>query len=610
MMSGDLHNMAAERLEKFLGDPFCSDNSFTFLRAVEYDERDEYPEQFCNLLNDWQLADYYIPGHCGGQLTNYGELISLLRVVARRDLTTVIAHAKTFLGGAPVWVGGESEQQRRLAQKIKSRDQISLALTERNHGSDLLAGELRATPTSHGYCLSGEKWLINNATRGAALSVLARTDTRQGPRSFSVFFVEKEELDATRFRPLAAVKTYGIRGADISGLGFDNCVVPAASLVGQLGSGLEIMLKSLQLTRTIVPALSLGAADTALRTTLRFLRSRRLYGKNALDMPYIQTQLVDAFIDLLICECVSVSAARSIHVIPDQMSVLSAIAKYFVPTVVDNSLKNMAVLLGARHYLRQEHDAGIYQKILRDHSIVGIFDGNTALNLDAISLQLRHLSAEITRNKSEKTEQSKRLEAIFNLTEILPDFDVTRLALLNRGRNDVMQGLALMRDALVDCNARSESDTGSEIMAAILPAIERVIVKIKKCDHRVVELSGRDAEPGVSVEMMELARQYCFAHASAACLQMWWYNRSSLGDFVGRGEWLVLALDRLERELNPGIYACSNDLVTRVSQSLIELHDNDRMFSIMPIQLARSGQLASQFQATSVVSCPKKVSCI
>lgn len=593
-MSRALHNTAAERLEEFLGDPFFRENECSFLRAVEHDERDEYPERSCNLLNDWQLADYYIPSYLGGRLANYDELISLLRVVARRDLTTVIAHAKTFLGGAPIWVGGELEQQRRLAQKIKNRDQVSLALTERNHGSDLLASELTATPTSHGYCLAGEKWLINNATRGAALTVLARTDKRQGPRSFSIFLVAKEDLDSTRYRPLAAVKTHGIRGADISGIRFDNCEVPATSLVGTLGSGLEIMLKSLQLTRTIVPALSLGAADTALRTTLRFLLSRRLYGKNAISMPYIQAQLVDAFIDLLICECVSVSAARSIHVIPEQMSVLSAIAKYFVPTIIENSLRNLAVLLGARHYLRQEHDSGIYQKILRDHSIVGIFDGNTALNLDVIALQLRHLAAETTGEKQGQLGQTERLEAIFKITETLPNFDVTRLALLNRGQNDLVQGLEPMRKAFGDFT--KYEGTKSEALTAIFRSINRLIARMQKCATRAAELSGREAEPCVSVEMMELARQYCFVHAAAACLQMWWYNRASLGGFLGRGEWLVLALDRLERELNPGIYASSSEFVARVSESLVDLYHNDQLFSIVPTQLARSGQPADHFR--------------
>jgi len=43
----------------------------------------------------------------------------------------------------------------------------------------------------------------------------------------------------------------------------------------------------------------------------------------------------DANVDLLICDCVSISAVRALQACPGQASVLSSIAKYFVPTTVE-----------------------------------------------------------------------------------------------------------------------------------------------------------------------------------------------------------------------------------------------------------------------------------
>ena len=286
----------AEALERFLGDPLES-----FRRAVELDERDEYPSEACALLDQWRFYDYYVPIELGGRLESFEEFASLIRVVARRDITVAVAHVKTYLGAVSVWLGGSDEQKRRLAETIRAGQQIALALTERTHGAAVLSSETEAIPVEGGYLLSGEKWLINNATRSTALTVFARTAKTGGPRGFSMFLVEKDQLAPSSYSHLPRVKTHGIRGADISGICFDDAAIPARALIGEPGLGLELVLKGFQITRCIVPALSLGAADTALRTTLSFALQRKLYGATIFTIPHTRQTLVDAFIDLLIC---------------------------------------------------------------------------------------------------------------------------------------------------------------------------------------------------------------------------------------------------------------------------------------------------------------------
>ena len=106
----------AEALEQFLGDPLES-----FKRAVELDERDEYPAETCGVLDQWGLNDYYVPIELGGRLESFEEFLSLVRVVARRDMTAAVAHVKTYLGAVSVWMGGSDEQKRRLAKIDRDR---------------------------------------------------------------------------------------------------------------------------------------------------------------------------------------------------------------------------------------------------------------------------------------------------------------------------------------------------------------------------------------------------------------------------------------------------------------------------------------------------------
>src|SRR5205085_5832328 len=156
-------------------------------RSADLDERDEYPQDACRALDDWGLYDYYIPRACGGRLATYPEVLGLLRAVSRRDLTVAIAHSGTFLGAVAVWLAGTPEQRCWLAALIRAGGRVALALTERDHGSDLLGNDVRATRSGESYALSGEKWLIGNATRSAAITLFARTDPDGGPRGFSLF---------------------------------------------------------------------------------------------------------------------------------------------------------------------------------------------------------------------------------------------------------------------------------------------------------------------------------------------------------------------------------------------------------------------------------------
>ncbi len=73
-------------------------------------------------------------------------MLRLLRAVSRIDLTVAAAHGKTYLGAVSTWIAGDDGAARRLGRRIADGEVVSCALTERDHGSDLLAGEVTARP--------------------------------------------------------------------------------------------------------------------------------------------------------------------------------------------------------------------------------------------------------------------------------------------------------------------------------------------------------------------------------------------------------------------------------------------------------------------------------
>jgi alkylation response protein AidB-like acyl-CoA dehydrogenase len=576
----------AEALEKDLGDPLAPDSIMSFGRVIEIDESEEFPHQEIDWLYKWKLQHHYVPANCGGEFTSFEEFVAFVRVLSRRDQTIGIAFTTLFWSFL-TWMAGSEEQKQKLARYIMDEHgAMCLGYSEREHGSDLVGGELTATKVPGGYLLNGEKWPINRATISGISYILAKTEPAGGPKCLTLFMVDKRELDPSQYYNLPKILTHGIRASDMSGIGFKDCFVPDSMRLKEEGDGLELALKGFQITRMLCAAFSHGAADTALRTTLNFAANRVLYSKKVIDIPQPRKTLVDAFLDILICDCETIGAARGFHIIPEQFSVWASVVKYFVTAQLETMVNSVYVVLGSRFYFREEHDYGIFQKVLRDNSIISMFDGSTIVNLHALILQLRQLSKYRARRKSQTMAAiQSRLEAIFSLDKPVPTFEPQKLELFGRGMDDPLQGLEIALQQLEVL--QEDADLDPDVLAKIVDLGNLVLEELNAHDEQIANSKfefGHEQSP----ELFEIAKKYCTLHAAAACLHMWLYNRKNLGDFFAKGEWLVLSLHRLLRTLRPLPYFISEAYVENVAQELLKLYREDKLFSIVPFQLARA----------------------
>lgn len=578
----------AEELERYLGAPTNPSNPFSFEQVVELDEREQYPEQACALLGGWGYSEYFIPVSSGGKLDSFERLFSIIRVTARRDMTVGVTQAMTFIASSVAWVSATDRQKRQLASVIKGGCAVAIGLHEKSHGNDLLACELEARRDREGFRLSGEKWSIGNPQRAAAIIVFARTNSNGGLRGFSLFLLEKKDLARGAYSYLPKLKTHGIRGHEVAGIRFHDCFVPASAMIGNEGAGLEIALKASQLTRAILPAASLGGADTALRAVLDFALSRGIYGRSAFEIPYTQSALVGVFLDLLVCDCLAICAARSLHAATDQMSVRAAVAKYFIPATIERLVAELAVVLGARYYLREGHWWGIFQKIARDVPATSIGHYSLTISLSHLAAQLQQLAMRRARSERPHDEQMRaNLEAVFSLDAPLPAFDASRLCLSCHGRDDMIDGLELELSRLREM--KGAGDAERESLNQIVALASEVVQELKQMDRTLAELASRSG-PGFnkSPEIFELAKRYCILHASSACLQMWAQNRASLGGFFADGHWLILCLERMLARLRPARPPARPSYWKSVEQELVRLHKEEKLFSIIPLQLAQA----------------------
>jgi alkylation response protein AidB-like acyl-CoA dehydrogenase len=568
-----------ERFEEVLGDPRDDGQVFSLAACVALDEREEFPAEICRALDAAGVPGFYVPERLGGRLRRLEEVFQLFRLVARRDLTAAVAHHKTFLGAVSTWVAGRPEQARELAEEVLSGTVVSWALTEAAHGSDLLASGLVAEPTAYGYRLTGEKWLINNATRADLITVLASTEPEAGARGLSLLLVDKRLLPAGSYRELPPVRTHGIRGADISGIAFDGAVVPYDAVIGEPGQGLEIVLKGFQLTRTLCAALTLGAVDRGLRLALEFALEHRVYGSGVADLPQSRRMLTEAYADLLAAEALGLFAARAAQALPGELSTASAVSKYLVPTIGDETLTRLGQLLGARAFLRGTFAHGVFQKVERDHRIVGIFDGSTVVNLNTLVSQFPFLA----RGARRAAVDEAGLGLAADPTAELPELDPALFQLVPRGGASVVNALpnAVARIAQLAADGRLPGEV-RELAEEVLEHAGRAHAEM--ADHR--------PSPTVSAEAFSLAERYCAVYAAAVCIQLWLAGAGCApkdgpaAELWIEGRWLRACLTRLLGRLRPSASVDREAVLDELFPALRAQYAQGRLLSLLDCRIA------------------------
>ncbi len=572
----------AAAMERALGDPFDPATTVSFARAMDHDEREEPPLHAFAALRDAHFAEHLVPTPAGGRMGSWESFLAMVRVVSRRDLVPAVGHGSTLLASIPVWLWGTAAQQRTLRELVTGGAFGSLAVSEDGAGSDVLSTSTRAEPTPAGYRLDGEKWLIGNGRRSAFATVFAQSEP-----SLSLFFVPRDELAPNTCRPLDKVRTLGLRSHDLSGIAFAGADIPRDAVIGRAGRGAEMLLMSLQFTRTMIGGLSLGAADTALRIGLRWAHERRLYGKEIFAIAPVREKLLEAYLDTLICDCTAIAAARALTVAPTRMSLWSAVTKYLVPVMCEDVVRDTSVVVSARYYLREGVADGMLQKMQRDLAIASIFEGTQLVQLALLASQLAYGAARgPARRESAFTaaQGTVELEALFAFASPAPDWDPSRtqLRLSHLGRDEIV-------DAWDPTAARGLGPHGDEVARladAFVGERERGLAELGRIAR------GFDTAAELPGEAFTLAREHCLIHAAAACFHTWTHNRDLLGGPFADGHWLVLCLERLLHAIGSPT-AVTAAAATRSGEHrgpaiewMLEQYRENRLFSVVPLPLA------------------------
>ncbi|MFN7974973.1 MAG: acyl-CoA dehydrogenase [Acidobacteriota bacterium] len=363
--------------------------------ALEECERSEsYPATVIDRLRDRGLADLFAEdGGAGSCVTAY-HLAALNALAARRSGSLAITLGVNALALLPVLIGGTSEQIAAIAAKVRGGSFLSLALTEIAHGSDLLAGEVKAERTAAGYAVWGDKDLVNGGSRHGVILTLARTRGRDGDRAaplagrrdFSILAVDRDDSVSVvrRWRTLPAA------AADIASVRFSGTRVAETARIGAEGDGLALIQKTLAVSRGGIGALASGAATRARELALAYARYRVLYGRPIAALPPITEHLVRLHALDLACAAMSVKAMAACNGSGIGAAPITAIAKLACVDLAEEAVSEGRQVLSAQALLR----GSPYERLVRDALLYGVFDGTRHLMVDQAQWRLAQAASQ------------------------------------------------------------------------------------------------------------------------------------------------------------------------------------------------------------------------
>ncbi|MFF7354202.1 acyl-CoA dehydrogenase [Streptomyces filipinensis] len=493
------------------------------------------------VLDTFGLNAEFVPAELGGRLTRMDVLGRLLRPLFRRDASLGFGYGLScFFAAVPVWTAGSDAQRRLVARLLLGGDRVAVARHEVAHGNDFVRDELTARPApGGGLTVSGSKTAIANAGRSRGLVVFARTSAAPGGRSHSVLLLDRADLADGRITDTGRHSTNGMRGAEFGGLAFADCTVPDSAVLGRIGDGYELSLRSSLLIRGLIPSIVLAGVDTALRTVAAFATRRRDDGRSSLDVRHVRDVLTGAFLDLLLIDCLALVATRSLHLLPHQMSVYAASAAYLAPRLAAETMDEMAAVLGEESFA-VSGTYGMFQKQLRDLPVTSLGHAGSAGRQVSILPQLPHFARHAWFAEREAP------GALFRPHEDLPPLDLPRLSLLS--------GSDPLAATLVACTTWLESadltERGREDWPLLRSLAQAFTGELRDLAKAFGEIDPGDRAELASPRNFALADRYTLVLAAAACLGTWREQTNAPTDaFLADPAWAFAVLHRLARRL-------------------------------------------------------------
>lgn len=328
------------------------------------------------ILADCGAFGLLVPAEYGGSGLTIAQYLPIIAEFAKvHGGVRAQVHVHNSFAHAIDAIGERDKKDAILPGAVTGERSLAFALTEPDHGT---GADLGTTATSDGdeYIINGVKWLITNSDFASHFMVLAKT----GPTEVTALLVER---DTPGFLIEPLPETMGCKGGQHGRLVFTDVRVPASAVLGRPGQGQEHLETTLEISRVLVAASSLGAAQYALELSVRRSHERVTFGKPIGARQAVQRYIAEMATDVYALRGMLADAAAKWDAgrrIPAEASMCKLFGLEAVGRVTDRAL----LVHGGIGYTREYP----VERLYRDSRLNWLEEGSPTIQYMVVAGQL------------------------------------------------------------------------------------------------------------------------------------------------------------------------------------------------------------------------------
>jgi alkylation response protein AidB-like acyl-CoA dehydrogenase len=350
--------------------------------VMEWDETQEFPVHIFKAMGELGLMGVLVPEQYGGAGLSYFEYNAVIQEVAKvcGSIGLSLAAHNSLCTGHIMLFGNEEQKQKYLPKLATAEFIGAWGLTEPNTGSD--AGNMKtvAVRDGDGWVLNGTKSWITHGRSGDVAVVIARTGEPRTSGNCTAFVVER---GTAGFSGGKKENKLGMRASETAEMIFDNCRIPDANRLGEVGDGFRQSMKVLDGGRISIAALSLGIARGAYEASVKYSKERYQFDQPISNFQGISFKLADMATEIEAAELLIQQACdrknRGLS-----MTKESAMAKYYASEVAVRASTEAVQIFGGYGYTK---DFPV-EKFYRDSKLCTIGEGTSEIQKLVISREI------------------------------------------------------------------------------------------------------------------------------------------------------------------------------------------------------------------------------
>jgi alkylation response protein AidB-like acyl-CoA dehydrogenase len=347
----------------------------------EMDEHAKMSPSLVKELFDLGVMGIEVPETFGGAGGRFFHSVLAVEELSRVDPSVgVLVDVQNTLVINALLRWGNDDVKKRYLTRLAADTVGAYALSEAGSGSDAFALNARAREDGDHYAITGRKLWITNGNEADVFIVFATVDPQAGYRGITAFIVER---GFPGFTVGKKEDKLGIRASSTCELILEDCRVPRANVLGDVGKGYKTAIETLNEGRIGIGAQMIGLARGALDATIAYTKERKQFGKAIAEFQAVQHQIARAAVDLEAARLTVYNAAR-LRDANKPFLTEAAICKIFSSEVAER-ISSLAVNLFGGNGFVKEYPV---EKFFRDAKIGQIYEGTSNLQLQTIAKQL------------------------------------------------------------------------------------------------------------------------------------------------------------------------------------------------------------------------------